>query len=187
VRIGRNSRTPLFAGLFAAALLVPATTTAQALAGNLDQLRVLVKVGDTLNVTDASGREVRGRVISLSASALELAVGGQSRSFGDNDITSIRQRRGDSLRNGTLIGLGVGAGIGALCFALAATEDDTVGFGVACMGVYSGLGAAIGVGIDAAIRGNQLIFARPAAPARGVAVRPLLGRGRTGVQASITF
>lgn len=188
MRGGLNRRGLLSVGLFAGVVLVPTSATAQALAGNLDQLRVLVKVGDTLSVTDGAGRETRGRVIGLSAATLELAVNEQQRTFTDNDIALIRQRRPDPLRNGALIGLGVGVGIGALCLIGAAQEEEIGGgWAAACLGIYAGLGAAVGVGMDAAIRGTRPIYARPSVPARGVDVRPLLGRGRAGVAASIAF
>jgi len=160
----------------------------QELAGTLDQLRVLVKVGDTLTVTDTAGRPTRGMVTGLSSSALELAVSGQKQTFTDNDITSIRHRRRDSLRNGTLIGLGVGVGVAALGVAgVAATEGMNPGLAAGIIGSYAGLGAAIGVGIDAAIRSTQLIYARPGPAPRSVVLKPMFGRGRTGMTASIAF
>jgi len=60
---------------------VPAATEAQELAGSFEQLRVLVKTGDTVRVTDGSGQDVRGSIVDLSASALSLRVNGERRTF----------------------------------------------------------------------------------------------------------
>src|SRR5512147_2582375 len=87
--------------------LAAAAVDAQELAGSLDQLRVLVKSGDTIRVTDRAGREVRGSVIDISGSSLELATGGSQRTFLESDITTIRQRRPDSLANGAKWGFAV--------------------------------------------------------------------------------
>ena len=53
--------------------LVPSLAFSQAAARNLDELRLKVKVGDTIYVTDQSGREQPGRIIDLSPTALVLA------------------------------------------------------------------------------------------------------------------
>jgi hypothetical protein len=50
----------------------------------------------------------------------------------------------------------------------------------------AGLGAAIGVGIDALVRGNTLIYAR-SPPSAKVTLSPILGRGRTGALLAIGF
>ena len=86
---------------FVALLLCqPTATSSQELAGSFDQLRVLVKAGDTVRVTDSAGEEVRGTLTDLSSSSLALRVGGTRRTFLETDITAIHQRRNDSLANG---------------------------------------------------------------------------------------
>src|SRR5262245_60973119 len=87
---------------------------AQELAGSFDQLRVLVKTGDRIVVTDDGGLEIRGTITALSRSALVLAVDGTRRTFGDGEIAAIRQRRPDSLANGAKWGFVVGAGLGLM-------------------------------------------------------------------------
>ena len=92
---------------------LPQPAEAQELAGTFDQLRVLVKPGDTLTVVDDAGQRVRGKVVSLSNSVLNLTVSGTPRQFLSTDVNTIEKRGADSLKNGALIGLAVGGGIGA--------------------------------------------------------------------------
>src|SRR5436190_12991628 len=87
---------------------------AQELAGSFDQLRVLVKTGDRVRVTDSRGQDVRGSIADVSSSSLALTVGGTRRTFLEADIAAIHQRRNDSLANGAKWGFVVGAGLGVL-------------------------------------------------------------------------
>ena len=81
-------------------------------------------------------------------------VNGQRRDLREADVTTIRQRRGDSLQNGALAGLCIGAGLTAILFAL---SGDDVNGGWAALGIaiYGGVGAGIGVGVDALIVTRQ--------------------------------
>jgi hypothetical protein len=102
-----NTRALGFGLLF----ILPATGGAQELAGSFDQLRVLVKPGDTVRVTDSRGQEVRGSIANLSPSSLALQAGEGRRTFLETDIAAIHQRRNDSLANGAKWGFAVGAGL----------------------------------------------------------------------------
>ena len=161
---------------------------AQEVAGSFDQLRVLVKPGDTVSVTDATGQEARGAISDLSSSALAITVGGSRRRFLERDIDAIRQRRPDSLANGAKWGLAVGAGLGLLAGIAIASEYDGGGGPLIPMLslTYGALGAGVGAGIDALVSSEQVIFARRGSPS-AVAVRPVLKRGRTGIAATIGF
>jgi hypothetical protein len=55
------------------------------------------------------------------------------------------------------------------------------------MGLMGGLGAAVGVGIDAIFRGNEVIYSRPARTSASLKVSPLLARGRKGALLSVVF
>src|SRR5512139_2152636 len=91
-------------------LLAFALAAAQEPVRDFSQLNTRLRPGDTIWVTDAQGREVKGRILSLSTDALTLE-GGSPRSFASPDVTAIQLRRNDSLGNGALIGLGVGGGL----------------------------------------------------------------------------
>lgn len=170
-------------------VLAAATAEAQELAGTFDQLRVLVKPGDTLTVVDDSGRRVEGKVSSLSASVLSMTVAGTPRQFLDSEVNRIEKRGPDSLRNGALIGLAIGGGIGAAgMIALAVTAESHPGAFVATAALmYAGIGAGIGTGIDALIEGRRVIYARSGSPRSSLMVAPLLGRTRKGVRVSLRF
>ena len=103
-------------------LLAFALAAAQEPVRDFSQLNTRLVPGDTVWVSDAQGREVKGRILSLGTDALALEGGG--RTYGPSDVASIQVRRADSLRNGALIGLGVGGGL-VLAACLANAESGT--------------------------------------------------------------
>jgi hypothetical protein len=152
----RPART-LGAILATALLSVPALAAAQEPVRDFSQLNTRLVPGDTIWVTDGQGREVKGRVAALGADAITLEGGG--RTFASPDVTTIKVRRSDSLGNGALIGLGVGGlGVGLAC--LATTDGPDQDWCVLAAVVYGGIGAGIGVGIDALIPGKKLVAYR---------------------------
>lgn len=157
--------------------------SAQGIARSFDQLQLLVRSGDSVTVRDEQGRETSGKIESLSATTLTVGRGDARREFREADVTTIHQRRQDSLGNGALWGLGIGAALAAVPIALC---EDCGGEAVAVALVYGGLGAGIGVGIDALIARQQVIFQRPGATAR-LRVAPLVGGGRRGAVLAVTF
>ena len=160
---------------------------AQELAGSFEQLRVLVKRGDTVSVTDRSGQKIRGTVSDLSSSSLAITVAGSPRFFLESDIDAIRQRRPDSPANGAKWGLVAGAGLGVLAGISIVSEYGDGAALIPLLGLtYGALGTGVGAGIDALVSSDQVIFARRRAAAR-VTVHPVFSAGRTGVRASFTF
>ena len=187
-----NSIRAAVLGAIAIVVLGSRGATGQQLevAHSLEQLQVLVRPGETVTVTDVRGREVTGMIATLSSQVLELVVAGSRRDFQEGDMRRIRQRRGDSLANGAVWGLGVGAGWGALIVAGLASEDhDTGGPGAVAgfIATMGGLGAAVGVGTDALIRGRRVIYDKPAPSTAALRLSPLLGRGEKGVRLSFRF
>lgn len=153
-----------------------------------DQLRVLVRPGDKITIADDAGREVTGTLAELSSSSLSLIVGRQRRDLQASEINTIRQRRSDPLANGAKWGLGIGAGLGlagGLALSSGYDNDDDGALVAFATLIYGGLGAAIGVGVDALISGNQIIYARRGAAA--VRIRPLLTAQRHGAVVVIGF
>ena len=147
---------------FALLIALPAAASAQELAGSFEQLRVLVKPGDTVRVTDGAGEDVRGTITDVSSSSLALRVGGTRRTFLETDIAAIHQRRNDSLANGAKWGFIVGASLGVLGGIAIAREYESGGGGafIPILGVvYGSIGAGAGAGIDAMHRSDQVIFA----------------------------
>lgn len=114
-------------------LLIATSAGAQEIAGKFDQLRVLVKPGDTLTITDSTGQRMQGKLTQLSTSSLVLDVSGALRQFQDTDVDTIEKRGPDSLKNGALIGLGIAGGLGTLAIASVASSDEAAVVAVAAL------------------------------------------------------
>ncbi|MSO56465.1 MAG: hypothetical protein EXQ55_06020 [Acidobacteria bacterium] len=67
----------------------------------------------TVYVLDRSGGETEGRLVSLTEAAVTIQTQTAPRTFNLSEVVRI-YRRGDSLKNGALIGAGVGLGFGLL-------------------------------------------------------------------------
>ena len=155
------AHAPVAVGLLLASLLATAgPASAQEPVRDFAQLNTRLRPGDTVWVTDAQGREVKGSILSLGADALILEGG--ARTFGAPDVRSIQVRRADSLGNGALIGLGVGGGLALTVCLIADSDDDDSEAGWCALAAlfYAGIGAGIGVGIDALIPGKKLLAYR---------------------------
>lgn len=188
----RRIRTVLFvvAGFSATAAVV----SAQEPAGSFDALAGSVQVGQRIWVTDTSGREVRGRLERLSSDGLVLKAGGLE-AFAAPDVRRVRARTRDSLKNGTLIGLAIAGGMGtAWCIGAIADESGDIDARVECaegFTVFPGLGALIGLAVDAVIPGNvRVVYQAPlsqqASPA-SLTVVPLFSSRVKGLTVSFAF
>ena len=134
----------------------------------------------TVYVVDDTGVETTGRLLRLNADSIVLLVDGAERQFDAARVRRI-QRRGDSLRNGAIVGAIVGVGLGLLAGGIADCGRDDPGGGcpgtrVAAVLVSTGVYAAVGAGIDALIQGRTTLYQAPASP-------PVAGR-RPGARAS---
>jgi hypothetical protein len=103
---GSRRRSALLCFFFAA---VAQTAAAQGIAGSFEQLRVLVKPGDTVTVTDAAGKGTKGKIAELSASTLALLAGDTRVELRESDVMTVEQLRTDSLANGAILGVAIGA------------------------------------------------------------------------------
>jgi hypothetical protein len=161
---------------------------AQQLAATFDQLRVLVKPGDTLTITDTAGRKVQGRLSEVTPSTLALNVAGRPQQFQHADVDMGEKRGPDSLKNGALTGLAVGGGLAALFVGAALSAGEEGGYWyLIALPAYSGMGASIGAGVDALIEGRRVIYARSNSATAKMNVMPIVARGRTGVMVSMGF
>lgn len=174
-------------GLVLAVAIVPNAASAQTVARSFDELQRTLKVGQTVFVTDKSGRQTKGEVADVSASSLVILTP-DTRTFVEGGVAEIR--RTDRLWKGALIGLGVGAIPGAVgglsgCAQYSGHECVTGPlFGALVIG---GIGAAIGAGIDALVnKVGSLLYVSPQ-QTPGVTLSPLLGKDRRGVLLSVRF
>jgi hypothetical protein len=103
-------------------ILAPSPAPAPTVASSFEELRQVLKKGQTVVVTDASGQRTKGKVADVSPSSLVVFIP-EARTFAEGTVTEIR--RPDTLRNGALTGLGVGVGAGmALVAAMCADGPD---------------------------------------------------------------
>jgi hypothetical protein len=151
--------------IVALAVLMAAPVKGQTLAGSFDELRFKVKAGDTVYITNDGGQsEQKAQILDLSPSSLAVSIGGVRRDLGESNVARIRQRLPDSKKNGALIGFLVGAA-GSVAMAQGLDSPDG-SCRASCIGANvlygGGIGALIGLGIDALIQGRKDIYARSA-------------------------
>ena len=157
-------------------------------ATSFEQLMVLVEPDDTVTLRDFNGNQTRGRIALVTPSSLRLVVDGAARDLTPADVLEIRQRRGDSLANGAIIGAVAGAGFGLVGSIIVCVEEENCAAWVAgLMTSYAALGAGVGVGVDALIRREQTVFRAPARPAARIRVAPIVTKGRRGIGISLRF
>ena len=153
-------------------------------ARSLDELRLKVKAGDTIYLTDQSGRERRGRLIDLSSAALTVSFDGEARELPESSIRRIRQRQPDPLWMGGTIGAAIGGGLGVALasFSEECSHNSTSSGCVGPVLSMAGLGAAVGIGVDALIQGRKVIYE---GSGLSVQVRPLVAPGGVGIRVSV--
>ena len=137
----------------------------------------MLATGRTLIVVDSNGHETRGRIMSLTPEELKLAVGGRTVSLVPSQVARAFVP-GDSVRNGTMIGLVTGATLGFLGGTQNSCGDFWTGIrpcqfnekvlnGIVSGALTGAITAAIGAGIDALIPGRRLIYRRPEPASKG--------------------
>ena len=152
-----------------------------------------IRLGQTVVVRDASGYETKGVVQSVEPGKLVVKYGvgrlpdptdpgkllNDSRAFAPNDVN--RVLRPAPIWDGAVKGAAI-----ALVPVGILTASCDCGSPPASLVVFvGGIGAAIGLGIDAAW-GPKTLYRRTGA-ARALAIAPIAGKGRRGVAASIRF
>jgi hypothetical protein len=165
---------------------IPITTEAQEVASSLDELRQLVRVGDTVSVTDLQGRQTQGRIAEISSSSLGLMVGETRTDFSEDDLDTVSRR--DSRWNGTLWGLAVGAAIG-VSFEKGLADEygrEDIGYGSVVV-PFAGLGAGVGFAVDAMIKGRRIIYTSRASATKNATVAPVWNSRRKGIFVSLRF
>jgi hypothetical protein len=105
----------------------------------------------------------------------------EARTLTEGIVTQSKGR--DSLWNGALIGAAIGVGLATWDYFIDPSEPGNA----AIFAVSTGLGTAVGAGIDALLnRSSKTLDASPQ-PARRVRVSPVLRKDRQGALVSIRF
>ena len=176
----RSQQPRLWALVAVFAILAPRAASAQTVASSFEELRQVLKKGQTVVVTDASGQQVRGKVGDLSPSSLTVLIP-EARTFGEGAVAEVR--RPHSWKKGALIGAGVGAGLAIWDYSIDPSEPGNA----AVTAVAVGLGTAIGAGIDALVGKEGKLLYRPRQRTFSLAISPLARRDRQGVLMSLRF
>jgi hypothetical protein len=171
-------------------ILASVAATAQEPVKSFDQLNTRLKVGDTIWVTDAQGREVKGKVQGLDAASLTLEAR-TPLSFAPSDVRVIQERRPDSVKNGALIGMGAGGAVAIVSMLTLDFEGCTFGCVAAVLGYCGGIGAGVGALVDAMIPGKkQAVYRAPGAAGASSArlsFAPVITPRHKGVAVSLSF
>ena len=187
-RPSRGLASPL--AFLALTMLMMGSASAQAVATSFEELRFKVKAGDTVFVTDDSGTSEReARILDLTSSLLTVSIGGVRDELVESKVKRIRQRLPDSRKNGALIGFLVGAaGSTAGAIAMASPSGSCTGGCVAANVLYGGgIGALVGLGIDALIQGRKDIYVRGGQASLALDLRPVGWSQTKGVSVSLRF
>jgi hypothetical protein len=102
----------------------------------------------TVTVVTTGGEVVNGKLAELSPASLALLVDGRLRTIPVDDVKQVRQRQADSLVNGALIGAASGAVYALTWYVRDPNECGGVPCGQEIL-ASAGLGALIGLGVDA--------------------------------------
>ena len=170
-------------------VLLPTLAAAQEPVKSFDQLGTRLRIGDTVWVTDAQGREIKGRVTSFAPDAVGVDANGAQVLRAD-EVRAVEHRRPDSLANGALIGLGVGFGAGVLLAASGCSDADcSWGEATLVALMFAGVGTGIGVGVDALIPGRkQVVYRAPGASGSArLSLAPVITPRTKGVVVALTF
>lgn len=176
----------------AAMLLALCAAVSPAYAQSANEVGDVVRKGQTVAVIDDQGRETTGKISLVSQAALHVVRDGTTTEIPFERITQIA-RPTDSLANGALVGLAAGVAFGVVGATVG--TDDCEEYFVPCYEgprfiigsalVFGGIGAGIGVGIDALIRHDRIVYRRGSGLTARVA--PLVGRGRTGALLTVRW
>jgi len=178
----------------AALLVLPALAGAQEPVKSFDQLNTRLKPGDTVYITDAQGREIKGKIREFGPSALTLDSG-TAAIFQADAVRLIVERKPRPIGRGALWGLGIGAAVGiALGIAVVAScndGDECAGAILVGAGLFGGIGAGTGAVIGALIPGKkQAVYRAPGAAGASSArfsLAPVITPARKGVAVSVRF
>jgi len=149
-----------------------------------------IKVGDTVFLTDNTGKEIKARVEALGPTQIHLTHDGGPLVVSEDGVRQIHRQYSDSLIQGALIGVGIG---GVLAIWTVQTEPPLgeITSGEAARGgaFLIGIGAGLGVGIDALVKGRKLVYYSGPAdkPETRISIYPIVTRERKGLGVSVSF
>jgi hypothetical protein len=167
--------------MFLAALAV----ATPALAQTLEDAARRVSPGETVLVFDASSRETRGILQSITATFVTLA-GQPNLEIPTKQIYRI-DKLGDPSWDGFAKGAAIGAGAGLLLSSFVCSSEDGASCRFAAAGGYAVTWGLVGWLIDWAHEGRTTIFKASDPSAPHLTLAPVVGGGRKGIAVSFGF
>ena len=179
-----NLHQHIWGTLAVCAVLLPHGVSAQPMATSFADLHTILREGETIFVTDTSGHRIKGEVAKVSPSLLMLLAPGV-RTFAATSVSEIH--RTDSVKNGALIGLIIGAGVGIAGIAAMCADGPDCGPSLAFGAITTGIGAAGGAGIDALVgMGGRVLYRSPQGTGR-VRFSPFSRKDMKGIAVSLSY
>ena len=152
----RNSRTAVIAFILVGLLAVP--VRAQGIPGRWEKVEAL-QLGPQITVKLKNGARIEGQCEELSSSELLLRTGTAQARIPRADIERITTREADGLAEGAIIGTIVGLGFALLGHGISESSfSEKTLLGVA---ILAGIGAGVGVGIDALKKTEVVLYQAP--------------------------
>lgn len=155
---------------FIIVLVTGVPSAAQTASEQLLLQRTAAISGEVVISADDGGGRVRGRLIEVTDSVLELQLRSGRQQFRLASVTRV-DRPGDSLVNGALKGMGVAS---TWCVLTCAPTPHGSPDGRAYVS-HLIVGGAIGAAIDRRINGNQTLYRRRPTPTIHIGVGPRRG------------
>ncbi|HXV64904.1 MAG TPA: hypothetical protein VEK15_29675 [Vicinamibacteria bacterium] len=137
-------------------------------------------LGHKVSVRTLSGNVYEGKIKGLDEE--HIRVDDKTILFSEEDLMRIDVTRNDSILNGALIGLGVGAGLIALTGCPDCTNEEATSFFLLVGGTSVGLGVLFDI-----MRKTHTTVYVAADRDNKLTVAPLVMRGRKGVVVSFSF
>lgn len=123
----------------------------------------------TVYLETTAGHDVSGKLLALSEREVVILAGSDERRFELANLKRV-QRKGDSVKNGAIVGALIGVAMGILSGGLADCVDSNgnvggcgVGSRLGFVALSSGIYAGAGAGIDALIPGRTTLYEAPRA------------------------
>jgi hypothetical protein len=117
--------------------------------------------GSTVTVEDSSGSRMVGTLLGLEGESLLLRVSTKEQRIDRDLIRRVTSGRRDSLKNGILTGVLVGAGMAAVSSCRINDRKCGVGGRAAFLGFGAGLWGAIGAEIDRSVDRRRTLYEAP--------------------------
>jgi hypothetical protein len=173
-----------------ALLILLSVTTGSAVSAQTPQvveptLETILIPGTTVWITDSGGREEKTQIVDVSGGIVTTTAGGGTRRLPTIEVVRVRVRRSDPLMNGALIGAGAAVASGLfLCNLTEPWENCRDDAGP--MFRIGAIGAGVGIGIDALIRGRRTIY-EAARRSTQLHAAPIIAGHAAGLRISLSF